>query len=412
MKIENLRSEKNGKRARVVATVRWEDCDRPKHEVYFETEEEFAEGLTCNPHAFLLGCAIPAMHYGEERVLIDAEICPEFRSGLMTAMSWLRHWYYGPESKIVQIEAKTRSSLSSPRTPERAGFFFSGGIDAFATLRANRLNFPLEHPWSIKDGLLVYGLELDEPQAFEHVKHSLSDAAHDAGITFIPVYTNVYLNYRKEDAKNKFGFWGDKFEGAVLSAVAHAFSQRLTVVSIAGSFDIPNLHPHGSHPLLDPNYSTSDLRIRHDGIELSRFAKIKLIADWDVALQYVRVCNMYKRYRKDRLNCGRCEKCIRTMLSFLALGILEHNRAFPKPDISEEMLHSVISLDKTTFPFYGELLTPLAERGRNDLVRAIEHKIAEYHKPKKKDNWKTKARRFDSRYLNDTLIRLKRGILR
>ena len=55
MKIENLRSEKRGDRSRVAATVIWEDCDRPTHEVYFETEEAFAKDLSCNPHSFLIG---------------------------------------------------------------------------------------------------------------------------------------------------------------------------------------------------------------------------------------------------------------------------------------------------------------------------------------------------------------------
>jgi hypothetical protein len=139
MRIEDLRSEKKAGKSRVAATVIWEDCNRSTHDVYFETEEAFAEGLVCNPHAFLVGCAIPAMHYGEQRVFIDAEICPELKLGLMDAMSWLRHWYYDPDRALVQIEAKTRSGLPTPRTPERAGFFFSGGIDAYATLRMSTL---------------------------------------------------------------------------------------------------------------------------------------------------------------------------------------------------------------------------------------------------------------------------------
>jgi hypothetical protein len=369
--------------------------------VYFETDEAFAEGLSCNPHAFLVGCVIPAMHYGEERVFIDAEICPELRDGLITAMSLLRHWCYDPGRPLVRIEAGTRSDLPTPRTPERAGFFFSGGIDSFATLRANRLNFPLEHPWSIKDGLLVYGLELDAPEAFGHVVHSLSEVAREAGITLVPVYTNLYLNYRQEDARDGFDFWTDEFEAAAFSAIAHALSRRLSVVSLASSFDIPHLHPHGSHPLLDPNYSSSDLRIRHDGVALSRFAKTKLVAGWDVALRHLRVCNLYKRYQADRLNCGRCEKCIRTMLALLALGVLDQTRAFPTQDVLEGQ---VCSVNRTTAPFYEELLGPLGERGRHDLVRAIEHRLAEYHG--RGPGLRTKVKRFGRKYLNGSLKRV------
>ena len=125
MKIENLRSEKEGNRARVAATVTWEDCDRPTQEVYFEVDEEFADGLSCNPHAFLVGCVMPALHHREERVFVDGEVCPELRDGLVTAMGLIRHWYYGPGHLLVQIEAKTRSNMPTARTPERAGSFLS-----------------------------------------------------------------------------------------------------------------------------------------------------------------------------------------------------------------------------------------------------------------------------------------------
>jgi hypothetical protein len=404
MRIEALRSEKNGNRARVAATVTWEDCDRPTHEVYFETDEKFAESLSCNPHAFLVGCIVPAMHYGEERVFIDAEVCPALRDGLITAMSWLRHWFYEPDRALVRIEAKTRSDMPTPRTPERAGFFFSGGIDSFATLRANRLNFPLEHPWSIKDGLLAYGLEFDKPEAFEYLMDLLSGVAQEAGITLIPVHTNLYLNYRAEDAEDHFRFWSYEFQGAALAAIAHAFVRRLTIVSIASTDDVPNIYPFGTHPLLDPNYSSIDLRIRHDGSAFSRFAKTKLIADWDVALRNLRVCNQTSLYRPGRLNCGKCEKCVRTMLALSALGVLDQTRAFPQDDLSEETVRSAVRISYDIVHYYQELIAPLEEGGRHDLARAVERCIAIYRD--RESGLRAKIKRFDRRYLNGNLKRL------
>ena len=82
MKIENLRSEYVSGRPRVSATVVWEDNERPSSDVYFETSEEFCEGLTCNPNAFILGSIMPALRHGEKRIRIDADICPELREGL------------------------------------------------------------------------------------------------------------------------------------------------------------------------------------------------------------------------------------------------------------------------------------------------------------------------------------------
>lgn len=69
MKIENLKSEKNADLARVAATITWENCDRPTQEIYFETTEAFAQDLTCNPHAFLVACIMPAMRHGEKEYL-------------------------------------------------------------------------------------------------------------------------------------------------------------------------------------------------------------------------------------------------------------------------------------------------------------------------------------------------------
>jgi hypothetical protein len=402
MRIENLRSEKNGNMPKVAAMVTWEDCDRPAQEIYFGTGEAFAQDLTCNPHAFLVASIIPALHYGEERIFIDAEICPELRQGLITAMAWIRHWYYDEERKPVRIEAKTRSDILSPQTPERAGFFFSGGIDSLATLRANRLNFPLEHPASIKDGLLVYGLEVEMLETYEYVVSFLSNIACEASITLIPVYTNV------RNLNENWAFWEHKWEGAVFSAIGHAFSRRLTAVSIASTYDIPNVQPLGSHPLIDPNYSSSDLQIRHDGITLSRLSRTRLVADWEVALQNLRVCNRSERYRPDMLNCGRCEKCVRTMLALLALGKLDKTRAFPANDVSEELVRSAVHLGETTFPLYGELIPPLMEKGRHDLVRIIEHKMAVYLDCE--PGWRGRIKRFDRKRLHGALSKFRESI--
>lgn len=372
MRIENLRSETSGNSSKVAATVIWEDSDRPTQEIYFQTSEPFAQDLSCNPHAFLIACTMPAMRFGEKRVYIDAPICPELRNGLITAMSWIRQWYE-PKRQLVQIEAKT---LATPKrhNAERAGFFFSGGIDSLTTLRANRLDFPLEHPSSIKDGLLIYGLEVEEPQLFEQIVSSMSKIAQDAGVTLIPTYTNI------RQLNPDWEFWGKEFQGSVLAAVAHAFASRLSMVTIPSSFDIFNLYPYGSHPILDPNYSSSDFQIRHDSILLSRLNKTKLVAGWDVALQNLRVCNRTNFIQSGWLNCGQCEKCLRTMTALLALGVLDKTRAFPQVDVSEELLvaNSYIKNPPYAESCYQELIAPLAAQGRHDLVRAIKWIISRY----------------------------------
>ena len=77
MKIENLSSVKRGELRRVSALVTWEDSDLPCREIYFETSHNYFSEPSCNPDAFLLACALPAMRNREQRIFIDAEVCPE-----------------------------------------------------------------------------------------------------------------------------------------------------------------------------------------------------------------------------------------------------------------------------------------------------------------------------------------------
>jgi hypothetical protein len=405
MRIQDLRTEKRQDRTRVAATVVWEDCDRPSYELFFETGNDYANALTCNPNAFLIGSIVPALHYGEERVFIDAEICPELRKHLMNVMLTLCHWYYRDTRQPVRIEAPSQSRLPSPRTPERAGLFFSGGIDSFATLRSNRINFPPEHPRYIRDGMIAFGLEIDDPQAFHYLLDLLSNTAQQIGLNLIPVSTSVYLPYRDEDAQNRWEFWADKFMGAALAAIAHAFARYFTVFSIACNFGLPHLQPDSLHPLLD--YSSADLRVPFDGIALSRFKKTKLVAQWDDALQNLRVCNQFRDYQAHRLNCGRCEKCVRTMLALEAVGVLGRTSAFPRQDLPADLVRKAVRFrDLLTEPWYQdqEMMNALTARGRDDLVQVIEEKIARYHSHKPR--FRETVKRLDREYLHGNLRRV------
>jgi hypothetical protein len=312
------------------------------------------------------------LFHGEKRLLVEGEICPELRDGLMTSMAVLRHWYK-MDRDLVRIEAKTRSQLVAPRPPERAAFFFTGGIDSLSTLRANRLNYPASHPSSIKDGIFVFGFDTDKPETFQNVVNYLSPLAQDAKVTLVPVYTNErYLN-------DDWLFWLDLLEGAALAAAAHVLSNRLTLAFIASSWDIPNLHPIASHPLLDPNYSSCEVRIRHDNAALTRLEKTGILAGWDTALRHLRVCNKVQLYTAERFNCGKCEKCVRTMLGLYIHDALERTPAFPRTRLSEELIREAARLDRTSFRYWPELIAPLKARGRADLARGIQYALDRHY---------------------------------
>ena len=373
MKITNLKSIKNEARVGVAATVIWEDCEQPQKDIYIETEAPFAADISCNPHAFLVGCLIPAMHFGERRIVMDEEVCPGLKEGLETVMSLIKEWSAG-QLQPLSLEMKTSSSVQYAEKQRQAGLFLSGGIDSLAALRANTLNYPRIHPGAVKDCLFVHGFDIGgviqrgmKYHVFERAKTAMSLVAENANVNLIPIYTNIrHLCDERE-------LWLEKFFGAVLASVAHAFASRLELVYIASSFDIPNLTPCGSHPMLDPEYSSFDMRIRLRDLSLSRMDKLRIVAGWDVALNNIRVCLANVQ---DRMNCGKCEKCVRTMLGLLAIGALDKAKAFVEDDVSPDLLSGFSITIRHREPFYRELLGPLKACGRDDLVQVIKSKLS------------------------------------
>jgi len=414
MKIKNLRIEKKDKRVRSCASVVWEDSDRPSQQIYFDTTEEFSERLLANPNAFLIGGILPALRHGEKRIFVEGEVCPELKDNLRTVMEWLRLWYHTPDQKLIRIESKVQTSAKDIKLSQRVGMFFSGGVDSLGTLRANHLNYSPEHPGFIKDGLMIYGQNIEsntDPDTFEKAVSNLSNVAADAGLDLIPVYTNVRSLDEDTD------FFCKQFHGAILGATAHAFSKCLGSIIISASDDFASLgiqkvkscKPWGSHPLLDPNYSSSELHLRYEGLYLSRLDKIRLIAGWDVALQNIKVCAP----NYPGVNCGKCEKCIRTQLELLAVGMLDKTRAFPFNDLSEDHIRRILLKPDSSNRWsaqatYLQMIPPLKEKGRYDLVRAIKDLIERSNNPKKsKKTLKKKVWEVDQKYLHGMIVNLK-----
>ena len=372
MRLSNLHLQKNEHRIRAVATVAFEDVEQPDQEIYIETEAAFEAAMRPNPHAFAVGCLIPALYFGERRLAMDESICPRLLEGLETVMALMHHWTAGQWQPLT-IEAPAAATAAYPDRKRHAAIFLSGGMDSLAALKRLRDNYAVDHPGYPRDALLVHGFDIGgvidrgaKYHVFERAKAAMAPVAADAGLTLIPVYTNIRHLCDDRD------LWLNQFFGAVLAAAVHSLSARINLAWLASSYDIPHLHPCGSHPLLDPEYSSHDLAIRHRDVNLSRMQKLEIVADWDTAFHHFRVCLANV---PDKLNCGRCEKCVRTMLELEALGLLDKTRAFEDDRVEPEWLDAFRITIRVRDPFYRELVAPLRRRGRQDLARKIESKL-------------------------------------
>lgn len=430
MKIHDLKKTCGDNTVRVSATVTWEDVDQPQREIYIETDTRFAQDIDCSTNTFLLAAFIPARYHGERRVLVDGHICPQLRNGIHVATQILAKWYGHLPSDPLQIEATEGFDPPLPLSRQRTASFMSGGIDSLSTLRMNREDFPLHHPGSIQDCFYIHGFDVDGYEQIESNREksdlaisSLSTFANLAKVNLIPVYTNIrHLEGKESTPYNNYLFTMQS-HSACLAAIAHAFSQRITTMMIPASDNIEELVPWGSHPLLDPCYSSSSLRIKHDGARLSRLEKVELIARWNIALQTLRSC-MDPLRPSHMINCCKCEKCLRTMTELLVYGKLKECITFPMDDISSDLIQMLEPLGSRrsispmlvitfgTAYYWRHLVEPLRELGRNDLVEVIEAKLADYDKFCKRMSrqirWKSVSREFDRRFLAGSLAKVYR----
>lgn len=404
MKVYDLRASRTFGRVKIAATIVWEDISRPNQEVYFDCPESFADDVAPNPNAFLLACAMPALDYSERRVLIEGTLCPELRNGLQTAFRVIRHWY--PKLKTPAIEATSGFYPSFPRTPPRTASFMSAGIDALATLRCNRRDFPLDHPASIRDGFFFLGFnrhdfDSEAPVAervrdFERRLQRMSALAREAQINLIPVHTNIRFIAKDHQA------WNERGMGAGLASIAHVFRRRVSRILIGseGSAAIPS--PWGTHPLLDPNFSSSDLEVRHDCLNLSRLQKTSIVSDWPTAMRVLQCCWQNEGI-PEGVNCGRCGKCIRTIVQLAALGRLDRAETLPNVPITPDLIDAFGFVLQSDLSFLEDCIEPFAEMGRHDLVRAIQDRMRRYEDRIQGRGWRNRVRRWDKKWTRGRL---------
>lgn len=223
------------------------------------------------------------------------------------------HW---PELPLRPVRVEASDATPSPGG-DRIGVFFSGGVDSLYTLLTNRDR--------VDDLILLRGFDIGlEPElddVWEEVVAAGREVAAETGTRLIPVRTNI-----RPLLEGLRCHWGVS-HGAALAHVGLLLQPWLREIYIASSFDIEHVSPWGSHPETDPLWSTDTLRFIHHGIETNRLGKIRSISASPVALRTLRVCNNVQLH--GTYNCGRCYKCLPTMLALDIAGALERCTTLP-----------------------------------------------------------------------------------
>ena len=407
MRIERFAREREGDRTRVSARITWEDRDRAPLELFYDVEGPAAEAAEPDPNAFLLACAHAASFQGEKRITVDGPICPVLRDGLVAASQLIALWH-GPR-RPAAIEPS--GGFRPPRpVPAREGVFLSGGIDSLELCFHNRESFPADHPAAFRDAVHVFGLPYTGPEAsptyrnfFARSRASASAAARAFGLPLTFVRTNL------ADLERDPGFYAREQFGIAFASIAHLFSCRFTVFSFASQLEIHNgLEPLGSHPFLDPFYRTAALEFRTPGSERTRLDKVRRVAASPELLASLMTCHEAP-LEDDRFNCGKCEKCLRTMAELWIAGVLDA-APYPPNGLTPSAIDGV-DLQVDGELFWRPLPAEFRALGREDLARAVDGLLARLRKHQRwaeDRGWKGALRRLDRRVFGSRLMRVYR----
>jgi hypothetical protein len=381
MRLEKLRVEERADSRRVAADVIWENTDRVPQTLYFEAPYPVAADLQPSPDAFALACLPFASWWGERRLQVEGSLCTRFEDGLRAVIAIQSQWF--EHCVPLTVDPLDGYVPTRPRTPAWTASLLSGGVDGLAALRANRLSYPVDHPEAIRECILLFGVNdfdstADGPvperlEAFRRLESRLRALADAEQFELVPIKTNTRL------LSGDYLCWTSVGVGAGISAVAHTLSPRVSKVLLASAGDGANPGPAASHPLLAQHFSTAAVQVQHEQASWSRIDKLRLLAGWPAALELMQPCHYVRIPPPGLINCGRCEKCVRTMLGLLALGKLADARAFADNDVTPEMVRSVRLLNRQKAGLLGQLMEPLQAAGRPDLVREIKRKVRAFH---------------------------------
>jgi 7-cyano-7-deazaguanine synthase in queuosine biosynthesis len=398
MKVRELELIEKSDAARVQARVTWEDTKRDDVHLFYETNKNAGNGFWPDPNAFLLSTYLPAWKRGEKRVHIDGTLCPWLCDNMKVALTVLSAM---TDLKNPPTIEPSHCFKAQSFNQNKAVSFLSGGVDSLATLYSNKKLLPENHPASIRAVIPIHYYPWKHPtrtieegawRAQKRIRMA-RNVATDLEIDVIPVKTNVLNLY--PDGQ----FYSRHWIGAIMSSIAHLFSKRFNKAYIASGSPITKIldfidkriqtkRPTGTYPLFDNYYTSGHLQVMHHGLQMDRTEKIKLISEWPTGLQNIFTC---EGAVSGENNCGKCEKCIRTMTVLATLDKLKHS-SFPVDDVSPELLKTLDEYDmintKRKLYNYEQYIPLLKDSGRHDLVKTLNQVIDSWYKKHKEEEKK------------------------
>jgi hypothetical protein len=351
----------------ISTTLEW--ADGAREELWYRVPEEWERATTQQLDPFAVALVMLAMHRRAD-VKFRGRVSPSLLANLEEYQAIWQFWK--PDAYIV-VDLAAEEEAEAEAAPQGGAIVsFSGGADACYTVYRHVQGLAGRRNVAVRAGLLVEGFDipLGDP-TFATAAAGGKRLLDSVGVPLVTAATN----WRELENRHRLD-WTDSFGSAIVSCIS-LFSRGFAAGMLASGDRYYNVRPHGSTPLTDPLLGSGAFCVRNDGAAASRVEKVSLISQWPQAVQDLRVC--WEGEHKGR-NCSRCEKCVRTILNFRAIG-----QALPPCFEHDATLEQIRTIPIEYVTQLDELQSIVAHAeggglGEEAWVRALRERVAGYRR--------------------------------
>jgi hypothetical protein len=302
---DSIKKSQDGRRIDLIVRL-----DGRSYPLYFQSD---SMELAAFPESFVAAAILPAMKARVPVIRVDAGLSSIFVKSVGEIQRVFQSWK--PTYGAVEIKSKTRPPFVRNRTG-KTGLFFSGGIDSYYSFLTQRDEIDT----------LVYLDGFDVPLKYTELRKRLRHNIQRISTLFDFPITTLETNLR--EFEESFLSWSFA-HGAALASVSYLLAEYFSTLNISPNGNPALTTPFGSHPDLDPHWSSDILITAPIPNDINKIEKLRYISQFDPVCDTLRVC--YK-FPDTGINCGVCNKCLRSMVYLQTVGAYEEFKGgFNKP---------------------------------------------------------------------------------
>lgn len=294
------------------------------------------------------------------------EIDKDFYNCIQPLKTAFRELHPNMHLKGTLISAKTVNNFREIK--KEALQLFTGGVDATATMIRIIDKNPIlfnTNGWYFNEPTETNDVYDADVTAISKISDTLSIEAQFVKSNFARFI--IPSNVDKDFCRNNGTTWWFGFQHSMAflgCAMVAGYAFGVETVYIASSYTFGQYIVCVSDPRIDNCIRCAGINTIHDGYELSRQDKVKIIVDYHNTSKcdmLLRVCSFNTK------NCCECEKCFRSMLALIAEGaddLSEFGFYFEGEFINilkNFIEKSAMELDKNHIVFWNDIIKKMGE---------------------------------------------------